>query len=391
MKKTITILGATGSIGRSAADVLEKHSDKFAVEAVVGGKDVAALAIMAKRLGARYAAIADSTKLTDLRNALAGTNIECGAGDAAILEASDRPADIVLAAIAGTAGLRPTYAALKQGRRLALANKESLVCAGHAFMRRASELGVDVAAVDSEHNALQQALMAGQVSDVSKAIITASGGPFRKWSKEEIAQASAAQASRHPVWSMGAKILIDSATLMNKGLELIEACHLFSLKPSQVDVVVHPDAIVHAIAQWRDGAVTAGLAAPDMRIPIANALGFDARLEMGYPLLDFASIGTLNFEKPDEDRFPCLALAKSVLAAGGALPAVMNAANEVAVAAYQDNRIGFYEVYALVARVCDVYGKEQNLEPQTVEAALWVHAEATRIAREQLRLIQPKS
>lgn len=385
--RKITILGATGSIGRSAADVLQMHSDEFEVEAIVGGHDAKALAEAARKFKARFVAIAAADQLQNLRSELSGSDIECGAGQAAVLEAVDRPADVVLAAISGTAGLIPTHAALKEGRRIALANKESLVCAGKAFMRDAAEIGTEIAAVDSEHNALQQALMAGRTEDIAKATITASGGPFRTWSREEIANASAAQASKHPVWSMGAKILIDSATLMNKGLELIEASHLFSLNASQLDVVVHPDAIVHAIAQWRDGAVTAGLAAPDMRIPIANALGFERRLEMSYPLLDFAGIGKLNFERPDEERFPCLKLGKAVLAAGGPLPAAMNAANEVAVASYREGRIGFYDIYTLIAAVCSVYAGERMDAPANVEEALLVHKEATVMAQEHLELL----
>lgn len=385
--RKIIILGATGSIGRSTVDVLQSQLGNFEVEAVVGGKDAKALADVARKVGARFAAIADADALGALREELSDSGIICGAGESAVLEAVDRPAEVVLAAIAGTAGLKPTHAALRKGRRIALANKESLVCAGQSFMRDAERIGAEIFAVDSEHNALQQALMAGKTQDVARATITASGGPFRTWAREDIARAPAEVASKHPVWAMGAKILIDSATMMNKGLELVEASHLFSLEASQLDVVVHPDAIVHAIAQWRDGAVTAGLAAPDMRIPIANALGFERRLDMHYPLLDFTEIGRLHFEKPDEDRFPCLKLAKAVLAAGGPLPAVMNAANEVAVAAYQQGKIGFYDIYTLVAAVCSVYAGERGQAPSDVGEALLIHKEATVMAQEHLRLL----
>ena len=240
--------------------------------------------------------------------------------------------------------MRPTHAALKPGRRIALANKESLVCAGAAFMADARRLGVEIMPVDSEHNALDQALAAGRNGDVEKAIITATGGPFRTWTRERIAAASAKEASAHPVWSMGSKINIDSATLMNKGLELIEAHHLFDLEPERLDVLVHPEAIVHGLVQWSDGALTAGLALPDMKVPIANALRHHGRLRMDLPRLDLAAIGRLSFERPDEGRFPCLSLAKAALQAGGAMPTILNAANEIAVEAYMAGQIGFYDI-----------------------------------------------
>lgn len=377
-------MGATGSVGRSATDVILSHPDSFSVEAVVGGHDAVALAHTARTLNAQYAALADNSKLEILREALTGSGIGCGAGETAILEAVDRPSDVVIAAIAGTAGLRPTHAALRKGRRIALANKESLVCAGRSFMKDAQRIGADIAAVDSEHNALQQALASGERSDVTVATLTASGGPFRTWDKQRIRAASAAEASAHPVWSMGAKILIDSATLMNKGLELIEAHHLFDLAPEKLDVVVHPDAIIHAMAQWRDGSVTAGLAAPDMKIPIANALGFERRLEMPFPRLDLAAIGQLRFERVDEDRFPCLGLARAAMAAGGGMPVALNAANEVAVAAYMAGQIAFYGIFALVAEVCDAFSGKAHRTPESVDEALAVHDEALIFAEQKL-------
>lgn len=385
--RRVTILGATGSVGRSSTDVILAHRDSFSVEAVVGGHDAIALAHTARALNAQYAALADSSKLEPLRSALAGSGIGCGAGETAILEAVDRPADVVIAAIAGTAGLRPTHAALREGRRIALANKESLVCAGRSFMRDAHRIGANIAAVDSEHNALQQALASGERNDVTVATLTASGGPFRTWDKQRIREASAAEASAHPVWSMGAKILIDSATLMNKGLELIEAHHLFDLAPEKLDVVVHPDAIVHAMAQWRDGAVTAGLAAPDMKIPIANALGFERRLEMPFPHLDLAAIGQLRFERVDEDRFPCLGLARAAMFAGGVMPVVLNAANEIAVAAYIAGRIGFYGIFALVEGVCDAFSGKTQRAPESVDEALAIHDEALKLSGQRLETL----
>jgi 1-deoxy-D-xylulose-5-phosphate reductoisomerase len=384
MVRSLTILGATGSIGRSAADVVLAHRQELRVEAVVGGRDAGALADVAIRLGAKFAALADETAGEALRTALSGTGIASGAGSSAVLEAVAREADTVLAAISGTAGLAPTHAALKPGRRIALANKESLVCAGAAFMADARRIGAEIMPVDSEHNALDQALAAGPNRDVEKAIITGTGGPFRTWSRERIAQANAKEASAHPVWSMGSKINIDSATLMNKGLELIEAQHLFGLEAERLDVLVHPEAIVHGLVQWSDGAVTAGLALPDMKVPIANALRNQSRLRMDLPRLDLAAIGRLSFERPDEARFPCLSLAKAALAAGGALPTILNAANEIAVEAYMAGRIGFYDISEMVGRVCSTFLGRNIAAPATVADALAIDEEARGAARQFL-------
>ncbi|NIX77148.1 1-deoxy-D-xylulose-5-phosphate reductoisomerase [Microvirga terricola] len=381
MARSLTILGATGSIGRSATDVILAHRAELSIEAVVGGSNAEALANVARRLGARFAALADEKGGAALKEALSGSGVASGAGESAVIEAAQRESDVVLAAISGTAGLRPTHAALKAGRRIALANKESLVCAGAAFMADASRLGAEIMPVDSEHNALDQALAAGANRDVEKAIITATGGPFRTWTRERIATASAQEASAHPVWSMGSKINIDSATLMNKGLELIEAHHLFGLEAGRLDVIVHPEAIVHGLVQWRDGAVTAGLALPDMKVPIANALRHRERLPMDLPRLDLAAIGRLSFEKPDETRFPCLALAKAALEAGGAMPTVLNAANEIAVAAYMAGRIGFYDISENVERVCSNFARGSVAAPASVPDALVIDKEAREAAR----------
>ncbi len=380
MPRSLTILGASGSIGRSTAEVVLAHRDEFQVEAVVGGRNALALADAAKRLGAKFAALADESAGAALKEALAGTGIASGAGRSAVLESVDRPSDIVLAAISGTAGLEPTHAALKPGRRIALANKESLVCAGAAFMADARRLGVEVMPVDSEHNALDHALAAGQNRSVEKAVITASGGPFRTWTRDQIARAGAEEASAHPVWSMGSKINIDSATLMNKGLELIEAHHLFDLEAERLDVLVHPEAIVHGLVQWADGAVTAGLALPDMKVPIANTLRGRERLIMDLPRLDLAAIGRLTFERADEARFPCLALAKAALRDGGALPTILNAANEIAVEAYMAGRIGFYEISEIVEAVCSSFCGSGKA-PATVAEALAIDGEARVMAR----------
>jgi 1-deoxy-D-xylulose-5-phosphate reductoisomerase len=251
-------------------------------------------------------------------------------------------------------------------------------------MDDARRIGAEIMPVDSEHNALDQALAAGPNGDVEKAIITATGGPFRTWPRERIAQASAKEASAHPVWSMGSKINIDSATLMNKGLELIEAHHLFGLEAERLDVLVHPEAIVHGLVQWRDGAVTAGLALPDMKVPIANALRNQSRLRMNLPRLDLAVIGRLSFERPNEERFPCLSLAKAALADGGAMPTILNAANEIAVEAYMAGRIGFYDISELVGKVCSTLSRGSAAAPATVADALAVDQEARRIARQFL-------
>ena len=381
MARSLTILGATGSVGRSTAEVVLAHRDELRVEAVVGGRDAEALAATARRLGARFAALADERGGAALRQALSGSGIGSGAGPSAVIEAAEREADVVLAAISGTAGLRPTHAALKPGRRIALANKESLVCAGAAFMADARRLGAEIMPVDSEHNALDQALAAGRNRDVEKAVITATGGPFRTWTRERIARADAKEAAAHPVWSMGSKINIDSATLMNKGLELIEAHHLFDLGPERLDVLVHPEAIVHGLVQWSDGALTAGLALPDMKVPIANALRDGGRLAMDLPRLDLAVIGRLSFEKADEARFPCLSLAKAALVSGGAMPTILNAANEIAVEAYMAGRIGFYDVSEMVERVCSTFLRRNLGAPVTVEDALAIDDEARQATR----------
>jgi 1-deoxy-D-xylulose-5-phosphate reductoisomerase len=374
--RSVTILGATGSVGRSTADVVLLRRDDFRVEAVVGGRNATELARVARRLDARFAALADERGRAELAAELSGSGIACGAGKSAVLEAAERDVDLVVAAISGTAGLRPTHAALKRGRRIALANKESLVCAGAAFMADARMAGAEVVPVDSEHNALDQALAAGRIEDVTSATITATGGPFRTWAYERIAAATPAQAAAHPVWRMGSKINIDSATLMNKGLELIEAHHLFGIDGDKLDVLVHPQAIVHALVQWCDGALTAGLAPPDMKIPIANALRDHGRLEMSVQRLDLAAISRLSFETADEDRFPCLALARAALREGGAMPTVLNAANEIAVEAFMAGRIGFYGVSATVEAVCSALSGRRLGVPATVDEALAIDQEA---------------
>ena len=380
----LSILGASGSVGQSTADVVYAQRDSIQVEAVVGGSDAVKLAAVAKRLDAKFAALADERQGGELKSLLAGTGIASGAGNGAVTEAVDRDCDTVLAAISGVAGLRPTHRALRQGRRIALANKESLVCAGKAFMADAFRMGVEIVPVDSEHNALSQAFRAGRMEDVATAVITASGGPFRTWTTERIAAASPEEASAHPVWSMGMKINIDSASLMNKGLELIEAHHLFGLGADKLDVLVQPQSIVHALVQWIDGAWTAELALPDMKVPIANALATEGRLAMALPKLDLAALATLTFERVDESRFPCFTLAKQALREGGAMATVMNAANEVAVAAFLSRRIKFYGIAEIASMACERLAGRFKSAPGSVEEALAIDAEARRVAEAML-------
>ena len=384
MTTRITVLGATGSIGRSTADVLRHHRDRFAVSALVAGRDVAGLAAQAIELRADFAALAEPDLLAPLQQALSGSGIACGAGPSAIREAVDREADLVVAAICGVAGLVPTRDALRPGRKVALANKESLVSAGAAFMREAARRETTILPMDSEHNALAQALAAGHVDDVESLTLTASGGPFRSWSEDQMRAATPAQTAKHPTYSMGAKINVDSASLMNKGLELIEAHHLFGIEPRRLEVVVHPQSIIHGLVHWRDGAVTAGMAHPDMRVPIAHCLGIDRRLETGVPRLDLAAIGRFTFEAPEPDRFPCLRLAREALASGGAMPTVLNGANEVAVDAFLAGRIGFLEIASLVEAVCDWASGRRLQVPATIEDALALDAEARTVASERL-------
>lgn len=291
------------------------------------------------------------------------------------MEAVARDADIVVAAVSGAAGLKSTHAALRLGRTVALANKESLVCAGDAFMRDAARYGATILPMDSEHDALSQALAGRPLADVRTMMITASGGPFRTWTRERIAAASATEAAAHPTWSMGMKINIDSASLMNKGLELIEAHHLFGIEPERLDVVVHPQSVIHGMVYWLDGAVTAELALPDMRVPISHCLGLGDRLTIarGRPL-DLVKLGALTFEATDEERFPCLRIARAALAAGGAAPTVMNAANEIAVAAFIAGRIGFYGISDLVERACTHFAGQYRTAPSDVDEALAIDA-----------------
>mgnify|MGYP001366576761 CR=1 FL=1 len=383
--KTVTILGATGSIGSSTADLLRRHPDSYAVEAVTANRDAAALARLARELGARFAAVADQAAYAELKSELSGSGIEAAAGPEAVVEAAQRPAEWVMAAITGAASLAPTLAAAERGAAVALANKECLVCAGALFMRRAAAAGANVLPVDSEHNAIFQALGSGRREDVRRIVLTASGGPFRTFTAEQIRNVTVEQALKHPTWSMGPKVTIDSATLMNKGLELIEAHHLFALPPEELDVVVHPQSIVHGLVEFRDGSVIAQLGSPDMRIPISHCLAWPVRMGTPAARLNLAQVSTLSFEEPDMVRFPALALARRALATGGSAPTILNAANEVAVREFVDKNLGFSGIPALVeATLVAMARRGETSEPQTVEEALAVDHTARRVAADLL-------
>jgi 1-deoxy-D-xylulose-5-phosphate reductoisomerase len=380
MVQRVTILGATGSIGCSALDVIRHHRDRFKIVALVAGRDVNNLAALAREFQPDCVALADASQAHGLNDALEGTSIATGAGEQAVLEAVDRDVDIVIAGIAGTAGLIPTYASLKTGRRLALANKECLVCAGDVFMRTARERGVTILPVDSEHNALFQALAGHSLDDVESMTLTASGGPFRTWPLEAIEKVTPQQALQHPTWSMGAKITIDSATLMNKGLELIEAHHLFEIDAARLCVVVHPESIIHGLVAFKDGSVTAGMAAPDMRVAISHTLGFPERLEVPSRRFDLIALKSLTFEAPDNERFPCLQLARHALAQGGVWPTVLNGANEAAVALFLQGKISFGGIGRYVDNVLSSYSGATSA-PQSIQDALAVHVNAQKNTR----------
>lgn len=347
--RTVTILGATGSIGKSTLDLVARNPDSFEIVALTAQSNVEALAQAAKQTRARVAVIGDAARYGELKSLLAGTGIKVAAGETAIIAAAAEPADCVMAAIVGAAGLKPTFEAARQGRRLALANKECLVSAGEVFMEAVAQAGTELVPVDSEHSGVLQALDGADPGSIEQITLTASGGPFRTWSAEQMTHATPAQACRHPNWSMGAKISVDSATLMNKGLELIEAYHLFPVEPDRLGIVVHPQSIVHCLVSYIDGSVIAQLAKPDMRTPIALALTWPRRMSTPTERLDLVQLGSLSFEALDEDRFPAPRLAREAMSCGGMAPAVLNAANEVAVQAFLNGEIRFHHIACVVA------------------------------------------
>jgi 1-deoxy-D-xylulose-5-phosphate reductoisomerase len=383
--RTVTILGATGSVGCSTLDLIERSPDLYEVLALTAHRDVEGLASGARRVGAQRAVIADESLLEPLRQALSGTGIEAAAGDAAVIEAAAMGADWTMAAIVGCAGLAPVMAALRGGRTVALANKEALVSAGEIMTSAAAASGAVLLPVDSEHNAIFQCFDRARPQSISRVILTASGGPFRSRSLDQMRSATPAEAKAHPNWSMGAKISIDSATLMNKGLELIEAFHLFPLGIDSFDVVIHPQSVIHSLVEYVDGSVLAQLGAADMRIPIAHTLAFPDRMETPCERLDLVKVGRLDFEEPDDLRFPALGLAKAALRAGGAKPAILNGANEIAVASFLDNGINFLDIAEIARETLASYDPPP---PASLDEVLELDREARRRAADITRKYQ---
>ena len=377
-RRGVTILGSTGSIGCNTVDLIEARPDLYRVEALVANSRVDILADQARRLKAKMAVVADESAYPALKAALAGTGIEIAAGAAAVVAAAQLPAEWVMAAIVGAAGLAPTLAAVRRGATVGLANKECLVCAGQLMMAEVEKHGATLLPVDSEHSAIFQVFEFDQHDMIEKIILTASGGPFRTKTRDFMADVTPEQAVAHPNWSMGAKISVDSASMFNKGLELIEAHHLFDMPEEKIDIVVHPQSVIHSLVAYMDGSVLAQLGSPDMRTPIAYVLGWPNRIEAPVARLDLAAFATLTFEQPDEIRFPSLRLAREALRAGGSAAAVLNAANEVAVAAFLGRRIGFLDIARVVERTvegvahCELTSIEDVLAQDEVARA---HAE----------------
>jgi 1-deoxy-D-xylulose-5-phosphate reductoisomerase len=376
--RKVSIFGATGSVGMSTLDLIQRDPDAFEVVALTAHSDVDGLAALARQFGARMAVIGDEARYDALKAALEGSGVIAAAGEGALVEAAEAGADWSMAAIVGCAGLRPTMAALKAGGTVALANKESLVSAGALMMDAVEHSGATLLPVDSEHNAIFQCLAGSRLEDVARIILTASGGPFRTRSREEMRDITPAQAVAHPNWSMGAKISVDSATMMNKGLELIEAAHLFPVGLDRIEILVHPQSIIHSMVEYRDRSTLAQLGSPDMRIPIASALAWPKRMETPCQPLNLAQAGRLDFEAPDEDRFPALRLARHTAEAGGAAPAILNAANEVAVAAFLKGAIGFLDIAMIVE---DVLNRYSAPVPSGIDDVLEADAQARSMAR----------
>lgn len=388
MTRTVTILGSTGSIGVSTLSLFEESGAEVDIHAFTAGRNVARLAEQALRWRPRVAVIDDEACLPELRERLSGSGIEAAAGSAAVAHVAGEGVDWVMSAIVGAAGLAPTLAAARAGSTVALANKESLVCAGPALIEAARKAGGQVIPVDSEHSAIFQVLQPACAERVRRLILTASGGPFRTWSREAMREASPEQAIAHPNWSMGAKISIDSATMMNKGLEMIEASYLFAAPAERIEVLVHPQSVIHSMVEYVDGSTLAQLGPPDMRAPIACAFAWPDRLPWPAPRLDLAALGKLTFEEPDPERFPAIGIARHALELGGYAPAAMNAANEVAVAAFLDRRIGFLDIAAAVAETLDRMNGQGGLpggaSGDALETAIMTDGSARRVAAEVL-------
>jgi 1-deoxy-D-xylulose-5-phosphate reductoisomerase len=375
--RRITILGSTGSVGCNTIDLVERAEGRFRVEALTANRNVALLIEQARKLKPRVAVVADPTLYGALREGLAGTGVEPASGPEALVEAASRPVDWMMAGIVGAAGLAPTLAGVRQGAIVALANKETLVCAGELVLREIKAHGATLLPVDSEHNAIFQVFDFAQSERVSRIILTASGGPFRSHSLAEMKAVTPAEAVAHPNWRMGAKISVDSATLMNKGLEVIEAFHLFPVRKDQVDVIVHPQSVIHSMVEYIDGSVLAQLGTPDMRTPIAYAMAWPQRMAAPSPRLDLAAVGTLSFEPPDHARFPALRLAREALEAGGAAPTILNAANEIAVHAFLEGRIGFLDIARIVDQTLE---RVANIAIDRLDVVNAIDAEARRVA-----------
>jgi 1-deoxy-D-xylulose-5-phosphate reductoisomerase len=382
--RSISILGATGSIGASTLDLIRRNRADWRVVALTARSQAAELARLAREFGAELAVVSDESRLTELRDALAGTGVVAAGGQAGLAEAASRRAELTVAAIVGCAGLAPTMAAIEQGGIVALANKEALVSAGEVMTAAVARHGATLLPVDSEHNAIFQCLAGSDPADVRRITLTASGGPLRCWSAEQLRAATPAQAVAHPNWSMGAKISVDSATMMNKGLEVIEAHHLFQVGLDRLGILIHPQSVVHSMVEYRDGSTLAQLGPSDMRVPIASALAWPRRMDTPCAPLDLAAIGELTFLAPDEERFPATRLAREAAAAGGAAPAVLNAANEVAVAAFLAGQIAFTDISLLVAQTLD---RDLPAAPRSLDDVLAVDAEARARAAEMLELV----
>lgn len=385
-RRRISILGVTGSIGASTLSVLESLGrHRFEVVAVTGNRNVEALAAAARRFGAALAVTADPSLYGTLREALAGSGVEAAAGPEALAEAAGRPADLVVSAIVGAAGLAPTLAAARTGATIALANKECLVAAGELFLAEIARFGAALVPVDSEHNAIFQ-LIAGETgrSPIERLILTASGGPFRTWSRERMARATVAEAVAHPNWSMGVRISVDSATMFNKALEMIEAWHLFRVAPQRIEVLVHPQSVVHALVGFADGSLLAHLGPPDMRVAIGYALAWPERPALPVERLDFTRLGRLEFEAPDPERFPAIPLARQAMAAGGGMPCVLNAAREVALDAFLAGRIGFLDMAPVVAEAMERFAAAPA--PASIDDVVALDHEVRRAGRELVRM-----
>ncbi len=366
LQKRVTVLGSTGSVGCSTLDLIAharegQDPEAFPIEALTAQRRVDDLIAQARQFSPKFAVIGDPSLLAQLREGLDGTGVEAAAGPEALVEAALRPADWVMAAIVGAAGLAPTHAAISRGVEVALANKECLVCAGDLIMGAVKASGATLLPVDSEHNAIFQVLEQENRSSVEKIILTASGGPFRTFTRQQMATVTPAQAVAHPNWDMGQKISVDSATMMNKGLEVIEAHHLFGFSPREIDVLIHPQSVIHSMVSYEDGSVLAQLGSPDMRTPIAHTLAWPQRMPAPVAKLDLAAIGSLSFEAPDETRFPALRLARNALQMGGGAPTILNAANEAAVAAFLEDRIGFLDIPKVVEGALDHLDNGQGI------------------------------